>query len=1320
MTARLPIVGGDDNDWGAILNDFLEVAHNADGSLQQSAIVSAGGTTSVNGKSASNGVVTLTASDVSAVPGSSVGAPSGVASLNSSTQVPLAQLGGGAASSSNFLRGDGTWAVPSGPGNATSSTPGLMQLSGDLGGTATSPTIAKLQGTTVNAASPTNNQVLSFSSSGNEWVPSTVSSTTVSDATSSVPGVIQLDGDLGGTATSPSVVSIGGHTPVTESTTLSGDLSGTLPNPTVAKVNGVTIAGTPSAAQVLTATSSTAAAWTTPAAGAGDATSSTPGLIQLDGDLGGTATLPTVAKVNGIALPGSAPTAAGQVLTTTGSGNSTSTTWSSPSTNASSVDGVTVSGSPSSGQVLTATSGSAASWSTPATGVQLDTTAADIQADTTTGTAVAGSTGKAADAGHQHPLTQHDHTTTAKGGQIPVSGISATGTAGGSTYLRGDGSWNAPPTASNATSSAPGLIQLDGDLGGSATIPTVESIQGVIISGTPSNGQVLTATSGSAATWSTSELPSSAVIYANAPSGGDDSTYLASLFAAAGLVVLPSTSGGASYKIQTPNTVSFDPTKTTIRGNKTKIDASSLTSGTAITINGTGSPYANGDSFFEGIELQGPGDGQTTSVTSSSNGVNTNTFTGSGVLNVASTSGFPSSGTVIIPVSPSGGGSSLVTYTGKSATTFTGCTLAGGQYGVLATGTIVANARTTGLSFAATSGSGGSSVFTVLGIDVHGFGIGIENGSNCWCVNVINGNIWSNGVHVDDIQNTSNGGERMTFIGCTFFNGGLALNLPTYGGSAGVPDYYFNTCSFDFNKQLLACGSPISIDFTDCHVEYYSNTFTPIQQLVGNNPVITFRGGQWMVHNTSTLSASISSGSPITSISVAAVNTPISTGDTVTLWAKPSSYQSDSFTASANVAPGATSIPVNSQTPANSYTASSAYVTDMTQTPSYIVTIGAGYTGQRGIRFENVAMQGLITSSGVFDYTGGAAPWVVSVFPTDLLTNDPYSQQPVNSGNTLTMPPNFPPWSSFAGGIIQAAVHTTVSSSSGYQVAVNETSSAELTVTTTSAFPITFNQSPANGYTQDLTVTVFNNSGGSLGTITWPSNINWANYTWANPANGSRASVTLRYLYSASQWLAMSVSNAPSALTESSALIITGQGLYYQGQSGTSTSATLGNGSLRLAPVFIPVVCTIKAMFAEFTAAGDAGSTLAMAMYSDNGTGYPGSLLITGPTLSTGSSNAGSISTGGTAGVYSGLVTNTAVNPGLYWIGGVIQGVTTTQPTMRIGSWLPYSVGSGGLPSANSNVVGYSQSSVTGALPTAFSGTISSVSGVPRVGFQVV
>src|ERR1700735_5270908 len=78
MTARLPQVGGDDGGWAIILNSVLQVSHDAQGNLLPGAV--------------------------------SAALPS---------PIPTANLGNGTASSSNFLRGDGVWAVPSGGGGVS-------------------------------------------------------------------------------------------------------------------------------------------------------------------------------------------------------------------------------------------------------------------------------------------------------------------------------------------------------------------------------------------------------------------------------------------------------------------------------------------------------------------------------------------------------------------------------------------------------------------------------------------------------------------------------------------------------------------------------------------------------------------------------------------------------------------------------------------------------------------------------------------------------------------------------------------------------------------------------------------------------------------------------------------------------------------------------------------------------------------------------------------------------------------------------------------------------------------------------------------------
>ena len=106
MAQRLPTPGSDDGSWGDILNGLLEVSHNSDGTLTTSAVASA-------------------------LP----------------TPIPTTNLGTGTASSSNFLRGDNTWGVPPSASNATTSSPGLVQLAGDLGGASTSATVPTLAAT---------------------------------------------------------------------------------------------------------------------------------------------------------------------------------------------------------------------------------------------------------------------------------------------------------------------------------------------------------------------------------------------------------------------------------------------------------------------------------------------------------------------------------------------------------------------------------------------------------------------------------------------------------------------------------------------------------------------------------------------------------------------------------------------------------------------------------------------------------------------------------------------------------------------------------------------------------------------------------------------------------------------------------------------------------------------------------------------------------------------------------------------------------------------------------------------------------------------
>lgn len=158
------------------------------------------------------------------------------------------------------------------------------------------------------------------------------------------------------------------------------------------------------------------------------------------------------------------------------------------------------------------------------------------------------------------------------------------------------------------------------------------------------------------------------------------------------------------------------------------------------------------------------------------------------------------------------------------------------------------------------------------------------------------------------------------------------------------------------------------------------------------------------------------------------------------------------------------------------------------------------------------------------------------------------------------------------------------------------------------------------------------------------------------------------------------------------------------------TSNTLGNGSLRLYPAEIPMPIRINRIGAEITAAGDVGCVLRMAVYLDDGTGIPGIPLA----------DAGTI-TADAVGVFENVI-DLPVSPGVLWVGGVVQGVAVTQPTVRVVVAPAVETGLAAIgpvaPTPNTSAVGFSQGGIAGVLPAQFV-PLGAAGAAPRIHVRV-
>lgn len=161
-------------------------------------------------------------------------------------------------------------------------------------------------------------------------------------------------------------------------------------------------------------------------------------------------------------------------------------------------------------------------------------------------------------------------------------------------------------------------------------------------------------------------------------------------------------------------------------------------------------------------------------------------------------------------------------------------------------------------------------------------------------------------------------------------------------------------------------------------------------------------------------------------------------------------------------------------------------------------------------------------------------------------------------------------------------------------------------------------------------------------------------------------------------------------------------GVYYTAP-GISGTATFANGNARAIPLWVPRSLSVDRIGIEVvTTPGSVGALIRLGIYSDDGNGFPGAVLL----------DAGTVDPTST-GVKE-LTINQALTPGLYWLTAVVQGAPVTTPVMRTTTSGQLQVGGESGTTISATNAAYQKTGVTGALP-AWGSTVLLGASAPRV-----
>jgi hypothetical protein len=166
-------------------------------------------------------------------------------------------------------------------------------------------------------------------------------------------------------------------------------------------------------------------------------------------------------------------------------------------------------------------------------------------------------------------------------------------------------------------------------------------------------------------------------------------------------------------------------------------------------------------------------------------------------------------------------------------------------------------------------------------------------------------------------------------------------------------------------------------------------------------------------------------------------------------------------------------------------------------------------------------------------------------------------------------------------------------------------------------------------------------------------------------------------------------------------------GHWYSPTPGNNASTQQAEAVLDLQPFWISQSVTLTGIACEVSVAGDTTAVARLGIYEDDGTGYPGALLLDAGTVDTTSTGTKSI------------VISQAVTPGLYWLGLAPQGIAVTRASFRSNSGTRMI----GITNTNTNgasiLTAFRNSLVIGALPNPFSATVALSGAAPYAFIKV-